>query len=108
MNRTPLAMSRSLGLCCITVMMMLTSCDKVDQEGQKLVSTYARVLVERQTGLDSASTAKHIDSILKASGYSVEEFERQLRSHGTTPQNLKSFYDSVSTELSRMRSDSTR
>ena len=104
MNRTPL----SIALGCIVVMMMLTSCDKVDQESQKLVSTYARVLVERQTGLDSATTAKHIDSIVKASGYSVEEFERRLRSHGTTPQNLRAFYDSVSTELSRMRSDSTR
>ncbi|MEY3386295.1 MAG: hypothetical protein RIR53_1106 [Bacteroidota bacterium] len=104
MNRMPL----SIALGCFAVMMMLNSCDQIDQESQKLVSTYARVLVERQTGLDSATTAKHIDSIVKASGYSVEEFERQLRAHGTTPQNLKSFYDSVSTELSRMRSDSTR
>lgn len=90
------------------IIMLIASCENIDQEGQRLVTTYARVLVERQAGLDSATAAQHIDSIIKASGYTVEEFERQLRSHGTTPQSLRSFYDSVSTELGRMRSDSTR
>lgn len=95
-----------LGL--FAIALLNTSCDNLEQDGQRLVTTYARVLVERQTGVDSATAARHIDSIIKASGYTVEEFEQQLRSHGTTPQSLRSFYDSVSTELGRMRSDSTR
>ena len=95
-------------LCLCGIAILSTSCDNLEQDGQRLVTTYARVLVERQAGIDSATAARHIDSIIKASGYSVEEFEQQLRMHGTTPQNLRSFYDSVSTELGRMRSDSTR
>lgn len=95
-----------LGLCGIA--MLNTSCENLEQDGQRLVTTYARVLVERQAGVDSATAARHIDSIIKASGYTVEEFERRLREHGTTPKDLRSFYDSVSTELERMRSDSTR
>lgn len=95
-----------LSIClCVFV---ITSCDNIEQEGERLATTYARVLIEREGGLDSATAARHIDSIIKASGYTVEEFERRLREHGTTPKDLRSFYDSVSTELERMRSDSTR
>ena len=89
-------------------MILITACEKLEQDGQRLVKTYARVLIEREAGLDSATAAKHIDSIIKASGYTVQEFERRLREHGTTPKDLRSFYDSVSAELERMRSDSTR
>jgi len=94
--------------CVCLCAILVNSCDNIEQEGQRLANTYARVLIEREGGLDSATAAKHIDSIIKASGYTVEEFERRLREHGTTPKDLRSFYDSVSTELERMRSDSTR
>ena len=92
---------------CLCVI-LITACENLEQDGQRLAKTYARVLIEREAGLDSATAAKHIDSIIKASGYTAQDFERRLREHGTTPKDLRSFYDSVSTELERMRSDSTR
>lgn len=100
---------RRYGLTALIVsVMLISSCNSNEPDEQKLVSTYARVIVERESGLDSAVTARRIDSIVTLAGYSREAFSEALRTHGTSGAELRRFYDSVSAELERMRSDSTR
>ncbi|MBU3678134.1 MAG: hypothetical protein FGM32_00815 [Candidatus Kapabacteria bacterium] len=98
----------SSAIACLVAIGLLTSCGANGTDEQKLVSTYARVIIERESGLDSAVTAKHIDSIVRSSGFTQESFSEALRSHGNSATQLRQFYDSVSAELNRMRSDSTR
>lgn len=86
----------------------LTSCGDRSADEQRLVATYTRVIIEREAGLDSTATARRIDSIIAAAGYSAESFASELRSHGESAKELRQFYDSVSAELTRRRSDSTR
>lgn len=86
----------------------LISCGDIGADEQRLVATYARVIIEREAGLDSAATARRIDSIITGAGYSAESFANELRSHGESAKELRQFYDSVSAELTRRRSDSTR
>lgn len=87
---------------------LATSCGSDGTDERKLVSTYARVIVERESGLDSAATAHRVDSIIRSAGFTHESFSDALRSHGNSAVQLRQFYDSVSAELNRMRSDSTR
>lgn len=92
----------------ITTITLVTSCGSDAADEKKLVSTYARVIIERESGLDSAATARRVDSIVQTAGFTRESFSEALRSHGNSAVQLRQFYDSVSAELNRMRSDSTR
>lgn len=98
----------SVAIAIILAVALFSSCETNDTDDQKLVSTYARVIIERESGLDSAVTARRIDSIVRSAGFTPESFSEALRSHGNSAVQLRQFYDSVSAELNRMRSDSSR
>ena len=92
----------------IIAVALLSSCGTNQTDESKLVSTYARVIIERESGLDSTVTAHRVDSIVRSAGFTRESFSEALRSHGNSAVQLRQFYDSVSAELNRMRSDSSR
>lgn len=110
MNAMNSSMKNYLGAAIATVVAitLITACGANETDERKLVSTYARVIIERESGLDSAATARRVDSIVQSAGFTQESFSEALRSHGNSAVQLRQFYDSVSAELNRMRSDSTR
>ncbi len=98
--------SRQAFMALSTAMLMslvMIGCTGGDTPDDRLVSTYADVIIVRESMNDTALVQRKVDSVLLAHGYAREDFERDLRSMGTTPKLFKSFYDSVSVKLSLMR-----
>ena len=87
----------------IIAMIALAGCTQGDIPDERLVTTYADVIIVRESSNDSVLVRKKLDSVLASHNYAREEFEKDLRSMGTTPKLFKNFYDSVNQRLSRMR-----
>jgi hypothetical protein len=92
-------------------LVMVGGCGESEVPDDRLVQSYADVIVARQSSGDTAVVQKAIDSVLTMRGYASEDFHTDLRSMARTPQLMKSFYDSVTSELTRRRDalrDTTR
>jgi len=61
----------------------------------RLINTYASVLIVRESTVDSAQSKKRYDSVLKVNGYTKESFENALREQSADRDRFKTFYDSV-------------
>ncbi len=85
------------------LLVALVGCSQGDVPDERLVATYADVIIVRESSNDSVLVQKKLDSVLASHNYAREEFEKELRSMGTTPKLFKNFYDSVNQRLSRMR-----
>ncbi|MBK6290743.1 MAG: hypothetical protein IPH85_08070 [Ignavibacteria bacterium] len=84
-------------------MIALVGCSQGDVPDERLVSTYAEVIIVRESSNDTMLVRRKLDSVLASHNYVREEFEKDLRSMGSTPKLFKNFYDSVNQRLSRMR-----
>lgn len=80
-----------------------TSCEGSSADTSKLVETYADVIIVRETSVDTTVITARVDSVLRAHNYEKTQFEADLRSMGSDPRTLTSFYDSVSQRLARKR-----
>lgn len=96
-----------LGLVLICV---VVSCGKNDTVDNQLAKTYAEYVVLRMSSSDTAATARSLDSLLKASGYSTESFFEELHQYGSSPERMRVFFDSARTHIERLQSsaDSSR
>lgn len=61
----------------------------------RLISTYADVLLVRESTVDSAQSKQRFDSVLHLNGYTKEGFENALRDQSKDRERFKTFYDSV-------------
>lgn len=96
-------MKFTLALAIILMGSTMIGCSDVVEVDTKLVQTYADVLVIREHYGDSATVKVKVDSVLESRQYQSDEFKRDLRSMGETPDLMKAFYDSVTYELRRRR-----
>ena len=87
----------------ILVVLALTACTDGSIPDDRLVQTYADVIVARQQYGDSVRVKQAVDSILDDRQYTQDDFDHDLRSMSATPELFKAFYDSVSFELKRRR-----
>ncbi|MBC8125374.1 MAG: hypothetical protein H7X70_06535 [Candidatus Kapabacteria bacterium] len=87
----------------LAVSLALVGCSDGDVPDERLVATYADVILIRESMNDTLLVQHKVDSVLTAHSYVREDFEKDLRSMGTNPKLFKSFYDSVSVKLSLMR-----
>lgn len=82
---------KRLSILCI----VLTACSGQSSIDERLVSTYASVLVVRESTIDSARSKQRFDSVLAANGYTTESFDAALRAQSLNRDRFKQFYDSV-------------
>lgn len=82
------------------VMIACTSKSKVDN---RLVTTYASVLLVRESTVDSVQAQRRFDSVLNVNGYTKASFERELREQSENHAQFKEFYDSVMVRVKQQR-----
>ena len=87
--------------------LVIVACSESTIPDQRLVDTYADVLMVREQYGDSVKAKQKVDSVLASHQYPDEEFQEDLRSMGSSPDLMKAFYDSVTYKLRRRR-DSLR
>jgi|GEM_PF-1933252 len=79
------------------------SCSNSDTPDEHLISTYADVIIARESSTDWNDVRIRTDSVLKMHAYDRQDFEEDLRDMGRKPKTFKAFYDSVSQRIARMR-----
>jgi len=84
---------RLMSLCILVV--VLAGCSGQSESEERLISTYASVLISRESSIDSAQSKRRFDSIINANGYTESGFEGALREQSTDRERFKKFYDSV-------------
>jgi len=87
-------------LACTALVALIASCNDAELAvPDRLVNTYARVVQLRNGIADTAQAQAAVRKTLADSGYTVEGFERELRSYGTDPKRMRALFDSVSKKL---------
>ncbi len=95
-------------LCSIALIlggMALVACTDKSSVDNRLVTTYASVLIAREATVDSVQSKQRFDSVLKVNGYTKESFENALREQSVDRERFKTFYDSV---VARVRTQRAR
>ncbi|MCU0329606.1 MAG: hypothetical protein MUC47_01360 [Candidatus Kapabacteria bacterium] len=80
----------------------LLSCSESKEIPQRLINTYATVVVTRNSIADTAEAQRQVRKILADSGYSTEGFEAELRTYAADPAKFRALYDSTSRRINAM------
>lgn len=91
-------MTKILGMSVLSALLCI-ACSNNDTPPAKLVDTYAKILLIRNSGVDSIATSKRVDSTLSANGYTRESLREELKAMNKSPKLFKAFMDSVSYRL---------
>lgn len=73
----------------------LSACSDKSSIDNRLVTTYASVLIARESTVDSTQSKQRFDSVLQVNGYTKVSFENALREQSEDRERFKTFYDSV-------------
>lgn len=95
----PRAISQLFGCSALAA---LLSCSESKEIPQRLINTYATVVVTRNSIADTAEAQRQVRKILADSGYSTERFEAELRTYAADPVKFRALYDSTSRRINAM------
>lgn len=84
-----------------TLLAIAVACTKSTVPDPRLVEAYASVMVTRESYNDSTMAASAVRDTLRTHGYTMEEFERQIREASNDPDRYRALLDSVSSSLKR-------
>ena len=101
-------MSLIIRLGMTAVALTCLACDDSSTVDDRLLTTYTQYVVLRMAATDTTTSQQRLDSLLKAHGYSKDQFFGDLAAYGSNPERMRVFYDSVRSRVGRMQADISR
>lgn len=101
-------MSLMIRLGMTTLAVACLACDNGSDVDERLLTTYTQYVVLRMAATDTTTSQQRLDSLLKAQGYTKDQFFGDLAAYGANPERMRVFYDSVRARVGRMQAEISR